>query len=334
MWKKMLRLGGWRRSARNVNAKMPRSRNRCEGICAGRKCAGALSSQQDRMRRTSRPAIQAGQSWSSASVISVINLAEVLYILARYSGQEQAREAIGRCTTACVSLRCRERSRALATANLRIRYKLGFADCFAAELGDAHRSHAGHRRPGVRQARQAIEGTGPAAPFRIMRSKANPSAQTVAYSPSSRTTWFTIIRSSAGGITRTVTGEFSAEIVACAAHVVALRIEHDAQRSQPRADLRARGDVVFADAAGEDQHVQPAQLGHIAADPLGDGPGEFVHGQPRLGVAVLDGVAQIAHVVRELAHAQQAGLLADRRSPACRPRPRRCSARSRQSCAE
>ena len=73
-----------------------------------------------------------------------------------------------------------------------------------------------------------------------------------------------MIRSSAGGMTRTVTGEFSAGDGGFAADVVALRIEHDAQSAQASADFGARVDVVFADAAGEDQHVQPVQLGHIS----------------------------------------------------------------------
>ena len=47
--------------------------------------------------------------------ISVVNLAEVLYALARYFGQEKA--------LVCID-----------TAILRTRYKLGLADCFAAEL--------------------------------------------------------------------------------------------------------------------------------------------------------------------------------------------------------
>ena len=97
----------------------------------------------------------------------------------------------------------------------------------------------------------------------------------------------------------------------CAADVVALGIEHDAERAEARADLGARGDVVFADAAGEDQHVEAAELGDEAADPFGNRPGEFVDGEARFCVAVLDGFAQIAHVVGEFAHAEQAGLLAD-----------------------
>src|SRR5271157_335139 len=41
-----------------------------------------------------------------------------------------------------------------------------------------------------------------------------PSTAFFAYSASRRTTWLTMIRSSAGGMTRTVTGEFSAEMTA------------------------------------------------------------------------------------------------------------------------
>ena len=98
-----------------------------------------------------------------------------------------------------------------------------------------------------------------------------------------------------------------------AAHVVAAGIEHDSQAAEAAADLGARVDIVFADAAGEDQHVEAAQLRHEAADPARDGPAEFVDREARLSVTVVDGGAQGAHVVGEPAQAQQAGLLADDR---------------------
>ena len=132
-----------------------------------------------------------------------------------------------------------------------------------------------------------------------------------AHSPISLTTWFTIIRSSAGGMTRTVTGEYSLEMTAAPRTLLRLGSRTMPRALEARADFGAGVDVVFADAAGEDQHVQPVQLRHIAADPAGDGPGELVHGKSCLGVAGVDGLAQVAHVVGEFADAQQAGLLAD-----------------------
>src|SRR5579864_2007501 len=99
-----------------------------------------------------------------------------------------------------------------------------------------------------------------------------------------------MIKSSSGGITRTVTGEFSA-------HIVAHRVEHNTQRAQSRANLRARRNVVLTDAACKYQHVESTQLGDIATDPARNGPREFLYRQPRLCVAFLDRLAQIAHVI-------------------------------------
>ena len=65
--------------------------------------------------------------------ISVINLTEVLYILARYLGQEKAFLCVDRARRVAESIPVDEQT-ALDTAILRIRYKLGLADCFAAEL--------------------------------------------------------------------------------------------------------------------------------------------------------------------------------------------------------
>jgi predicted nucleic acid-binding protein len=63
----------------------------------------------------------------------VVNLCEVTYVLARYFGQEQTLRYIEIARRAVESEEVSE-SVAMDTALLRIRYKLGLADCFAAEL--------------------------------------------------------------------------------------------------------------------------------------------------------------------------------------------------------
>jgi predicted nucleic acid-binding protein len=63
----------------------------------------------------------------------VVNLSEVIYVLARYFGQEQTFRYIEISRRAVESAVVSE-SVAMDTAILRIRYKLGLADCFAAEL--------------------------------------------------------------------------------------------------------------------------------------------------------------------------------------------------------
>lgn len=65
--------------------------------------------------------------------ISVVNLAEVLYVFTRYSSLEEARKAI-RKVQGLVVFVSPDTEQALAAAELRSRYKLGLADCFAAEL--------------------------------------------------------------------------------------------------------------------------------------------------------------------------------------------------------
>lgn len=65
--------------------------------------------------------------------ISVVNLAEALYITARYSSLEKARRLI-RTIQALVVFESPDTEQTLATAELKYRYKLGLADCFAAEL--------------------------------------------------------------------------------------------------------------------------------------------------------------------------------------------------------
>jgi predicted nucleic acid-binding protein len=65
--------------------------------------------------------------------ISVANLSEVLYVLSRYARPEEALRFIETARNAVEATSIDERV-ALDTAMLRIRYKLGLADCFAAEL--------------------------------------------------------------------------------------------------------------------------------------------------------------------------------------------------------
>ena len=65
--------------------------------------------------------------------ISTVNLAEVLYVFARYSSLEEARKAIQRIKS-LVEFSSPDTEQALAAAEIRYRYKLGLADCFAAEL--------------------------------------------------------------------------------------------------------------------------------------------------------------------------------------------------------
>lgn len=65
--------------------------------------------------------------------ISVVNLAEVLYISARYFGIEEAHKAIYKVRS-LVEFTPVDADQTLAAAGIKYRYKLGLADCFAAEL--------------------------------------------------------------------------------------------------------------------------------------------------------------------------------------------------------
>jgi predicted nucleic acid-binding protein len=65
--------------------------------------------------------------------ISVVNLAEVLYVFARYSTLEEARKAIEK-VKGLVEFASTDSEQALAAGELHHHYKLGLADCFAAEL--------------------------------------------------------------------------------------------------------------------------------------------------------------------------------------------------------
>ena len=68
-----------------------------------------------------------------ALCISVVNLAEVLSISARYATLEDATSAIQK-VKGLVEFVSADADQALSAAKLRYRYKLGLADCFAAEL--------------------------------------------------------------------------------------------------------------------------------------------------------------------------------------------------------
>lgn len=65
--------------------------------------------------------------------ISVVNLIEVVYVLTRFFGREKALECVDKARDVAESFPVDEQT-ALNTADVRIRYKLSLADCFAAEL--------------------------------------------------------------------------------------------------------------------------------------------------------------------------------------------------------
>ncbi|MGD0096655.1 MAG: PIN domain-containing protein [Terracidiphilus sp.] len=65
--------------------------------------------------------------------ISVVNLTEVLYVLAHYFGQEKALFCVDKARRVADSVSVDEQI-AIDTGILHIRYKLGLADGFAAEL--------------------------------------------------------------------------------------------------------------------------------------------------------------------------------------------------------
>lgn len=76
--------------------------------------------------------IQADRKLASLRM-SVVNLTEVLYIFARYSGMDGALKAIQK-VRGLVELTLADADQAKAAAEIRYRYKLGLADCYAAEL--------------------------------------------------------------------------------------------------------------------------------------------------------------------------------------------------------
>jgi predicted nucleic acid-binding protein len=66
-------------------------------------------------------------------MISVVNRGEVLYGLARHAGFQDATASL-RTLSDCLELVDVRQEDADAAALLKLKYKLGFADCFAAEL--------------------------------------------------------------------------------------------------------------------------------------------------------------------------------------------------------
>jgi predicted nucleic acid-binding protein len=77
--------------------------------------------------------IQQAKSGRAHLSISAVNLTEVLYVLARYVGQEKALRCVDKARRVADAITVDEQI-AIDTGILRIRYKLGLADCFAAEL--------------------------------------------------------------------------------------------------------------------------------------------------------------------------------------------------------
>jgi predicted nucleic acid-binding protein len=65
--------------------------------------------------------------------ISVVNLTEVIYVLSRYIRQQEAVRLVAATHPELEAMPVDEQV-ASDTAAIRIRYKLGLADCFAAEL--------------------------------------------------------------------------------------------------------------------------------------------------------------------------------------------------------
>jgi predicted nucleic acid-binding protein len=65
--------------------------------------------------------------------ISAVNLTETLYVLARFFGEEKALNCIDRARRVAEVVSVDEQI-SIDTGILRIHYKLGLADCFAAEL--------------------------------------------------------------------------------------------------------------------------------------------------------------------------------------------------------
>ena len=77
--------------------------------------------------------IQQAKSGRAHLSISAVNLTEVLYVLARYFGQEKALQCVNTARRVVDAIAANEQI-AIDTGILRIRYKMGLADCFAAEL--------------------------------------------------------------------------------------------------------------------------------------------------------------------------------------------------------
>jgi len=77
--------------------------------------------------------IRQGKSGRVRIGMSVVNLAEVLCVLARFIGPEKALLCTNKVRRVAEPFPVDEQA-AIDAGNLRIRYKLGLADCFASEL--------------------------------------------------------------------------------------------------------------------------------------------------------------------------------------------------------
>jgi ribonuclease VapC len=86
-----------------------------------------------------RGIVQQARDGRSQLTMSVVNLGETLYVLARHFGSEQAMRCIQEAKKSMTVVPVDEQT-ALDAGKLRLHYKLGFADCFAAQL--AMRSRA------------------------------------------------------------------------------------------------------------------------------------------------------------------------------------------------
>jgi predicted nucleic acid-binding protein len=82
---------------------------------------------------TVRGLIQQAKEGRAHLAMTVVNLGESLYVLARYFGKDEAAKCIESARDAIAMISIGE-NQALDAAMLRFHYKLGLADCFAAEL--------------------------------------------------------------------------------------------------------------------------------------------------------------------------------------------------------
>ncbi|MGA2572505.1 MAG: type II toxin-antitoxin system VapC family toxin [Terracidiphilus sp.] len=80
-----------------------------------------------------RNLVQQAREGRAHLATSVVNLGEVFYVLARYVGVEQAMQCVRETHNVVTVVPLNEQA-ALDAAMLRFHYKLGLADCAAAEL--------------------------------------------------------------------------------------------------------------------------------------------------------------------------------------------------------
>jgi predicted nucleic acid-binding protein len=80
-----------------------------------------------------RGLIQQAKEGRAHLAMSVVNLGESFYVLARYFGKDEAMKFIESARDAVALISIGEKQ-ALDAAMMRFHYKLGLADCFAAEL--------------------------------------------------------------------------------------------------------------------------------------------------------------------------------------------------------